>query len=72
MKARDRRPGLAELRRLDHVRDLLVAGGYDARDAVLGLFSATGFSDEVAARRDVLLVGLDALYGLAGPAGKLR
>jgi hypothetical protein len=63
VKARDRRPGLAELRRLEHVRDVLVASGYDAGDAVLGLFSATGFTEELAAQRDALLVDLDMLYG---------
>ncbi|WP_007025543.1 AAA family ATPase [Saccharomonospora iraqiensis] len=69
-KARDRRPGLAELARLDHIRDLLTGSGHDASEAVLGLFSTTGFTDDLvaeAARRGegVLLVGLDRLYGVA-------
>ena len=48
-KHRDRRPGLAELRRLQHLCDLLTAAGHDATAAVFGLFSATGFTDELAA-----------------------
>ncbi len=67
-KHRNRRPGLAELRRLQHVRDLLSAAGHDPADAVLGLFSATGFSDELhaaaeASRSRILLVPLEVLYG---------
>ena len=67
-KHRDRRPGLAELRRLQHLRDLLTAAGHDASDAILGLFSATGFSDElaveaIASRGKVLLATLNDLYG---------
>ncbi len=34
-KHRDRHPGLAELRRLQHLRDLLTASGHDAADATL-------------------------------------
>jgi hypothetical protein len=45
-RRRDRRPGLAELRRLQHLRDLLNAAGHDASDAALGLFSTSGFTDE--------------------------
>lgn len=71
VKARDRRPGLAELRRLEHIRDLLVAGGYDAGGAELGLFSVSGFTDELVAlgrdRRVVRLIGLDTLYGHTPP-----
>jgi uncharacterized protein len=67
-KHRDRRPGLAELRRLEHLRELLTADGHDATDAALGLFSASGFTDELAAEAasrpgTILLVGLNALYG---------
>jgi uncharacterized protein len=40
-KYRDRRPGLAELRRLEHVRDLLTGVGHDANAAVLGLGPAS-------------------------------
>lgn len=67
-KSRDRRTGVAELHRLEHLRDLLSAGGHDASGAVLGLFSRTGFTsdlhDEAArAKGRVLLAGLDLLYG---------
>jgi len=67
-KHRDRRPGLAELRRLQHLRDLLTAAGHDATDAAFGLFSATGFTDELAAeatasKAKILLATLDELYG---------
>ncbi len=48
-KYRDGRPGLAELRRLEHVRALLVAAGHDARAATFGLFSGTGFAEDLAA-----------------------
>jgi uncharacterized protein len=48
-KHRDRRPGLAELRRLEHLRELLTTDGHDAADAVLGLFGTSGFTDDLAA-----------------------
>jgi hypothetical protein len=68
-KCRDRRPGLAELERLEHLREVLGTAGYDAGGAVLGLFSVHGFADELraeATRRGdgLLLVGLERLYGL--------
>jgi hypothetical protein len=67
-KHRDRRPGLAELRRLQHLRDLLTAAGHEAIGATLGLFSATGFTEELQAEADgsqdkLLLVPLEILYG---------
>ena len=67
-KHRDRRPGLAELRRLEHIRELLTAAGHDAADAALGLFSTTGFTAELAAEATgsqgrVLLAPLEMLYG---------
>jgi hypothetical protein len=67
-KHRDRRPGLAELRRLQHLRELLTAAGHDASDAVLGLFSATGFTEDLGAEavgshKKILLVPLEMLYG---------
>jgi uncharacterized protein len=67
-KHRNRRPGLAELRRLEHLRELLTADGHDAADAVLGLFSTSGFTDELAAEAAVrpgtmLLTSLNELYG---------
>jgi uncharacterized protein len=46
-KHRDRRPGMAELRRLQHLRDPPPATGHDATDAAFGLFSATGFTAEL-------------------------
>lgn len=68
-KSRDRRPGLAELRRLEHIRDVLAAAGYDTTTAALGLFSSTGFTEDLrgeAARRGsgVLLAGLERLYAV--------
>jgi hypothetical protein len=67
-KHRDRRPGLAELRRLEHLRDLLTAAGHDAAGAVLGLFAAAGFTPELQAaaadrRGTILLAPLEMLYG---------
>lgn len=67
-KSRERRPGIAELRRLEHIRSVLGVAGYDAATAVLGLFSTTGFTEDLlseARRRDgqIQLVGLDRLYG---------
>ena len=69
-KHRDRRPGLAELRRLQHLRGLLTAAGHDAAGAARGLFSAAGFTPELAAEAAVaqgkiLLAPLEMLY--AGP-----
>jgi hypothetical protein len=66
--SRDRRPGLAELRRLEHVSDLLTAAGHDAVAARMGIFSRTGFTAQLAAearaaRPPILLVGLDDVYG---------
>lgn len=68
-KHRDRRSGLTELRTLQHRRELLTAVGHDASDAVLGLFSATGFTQELQAEAadsggNILLVSLDMLYGI--------
>jgi uncharacterized protein len=67
-KNRDRRPGAAELRRLQHVRDLLTASGHDASDAVFGLFSTAGFTGDLAAEASaspgkILLVTLEGIYG---------
>jgi hypothetical protein len=67
-KCRDRRPGLAELRRLEHIRDLLTAEGHDATRAVLGLFSTNGFADDLIAEAasshgGIVLAGLATLYG---------
>ncbi len=70
-KYRDRRPGLAELLRLQHIRDLLAAVGHDAGAATFGLFSGTGFTEDLQAQAarshgQILLSGLDTLYGLSG------
>ncbi|MPZ88755.1 MAG: ATPase [Nitriliruptorales bacterium] len=65
-KSRNRRPGAAELRRLEHLRDLLTAAGHDATRAVLGFFSSSGFADDLvteARGNGILLAGLDTLYG---------
>lgn len=66
-KARDHAPGPAQLRRLEHLRDLLTAAGHDAGRAVLGVFSTTAFGRQLrAAERAghgrVLHAGLDRLY----------
>ncbi|HEV2635015.1 MAG TPA: hypothetical protein VGX23_07695 [Actinocrinis sp.] len=66
-ESRDRRPGMAQLQRLEHIRDLLTVGGHDATEARLGLFSTTGFTEDLTAhaRRAgdrTLLVGLDQIY----------
>ncbi len=60
--------GTLRLRRLQHLRYLLTAAGHDATDAAFGLFSATGFTDELAAEATasggkILLATLDDLYG---------
>jgi hypothetical protein len=70
-KYRDRRPGLSEVRRLEHVGELLTAVGHDTIAAKFGLFSCTGFTEDLvaeAARRPgrILLIGLDTLYGRVG------
>jgi len=70
-KSRDRRPGLTELRRLEHIREVLTVSGHDASRAVLGLFSTAGFTDELLTEAakpggQVLVAGLDRLYGPQG------
>jgi hypothetical protein len=67
-KCRDRPTGVDELRRLEHIRELLTAAGHDASAASLGLFSLTGFTDELrtlAGRSGtpLQLIDLAALYG---------
>ncbi|MGH3290510.1 MAG: AAA family ATPase [Trebonia sp.] len=67
-KHRDRRPGLAELRRLQHLRELLTTAGHDTSSAVTGLFSATGFTEELRAKaagrkEGLVLASLETLYG---------
>jgi uncharacterized protein len=73
-KCRDRQPGIPELRRLEHIASLLTASGHDASGAIFGVFSATGFTDDLVAEAAtasgrVLLADLSALYGLASPIG---
>lgn len=75
-KHRDRRPGLAVLRSLQHRRELLTAAGHDASDAVLGIFSATGFTEELQAAADssrgkILLAPLGMLYGHGQGSGRV-
>jgi AAA+ ATPase superfamily predicted ATPase len=64
-KATNASPGLPALDRLAHIRDILVAHGWDAGDAKLALFSRTPFGREVldTAGADHLLVDLSRLYG---------
>ncbi len=67
-KHRSKRTGVAELHRLEHLRELLTAAGYDAARATLSLFSAASFTDELVAeaarkRPAVLLADLARLYG---------
>ncbi|WP_250213307.1 AAA family ATPase [Acrocarpospora catenulata] len=71
-KATVRPRGAADLERLEHIRGLLAEQGHDSGQATLALFSLHGFHPDLqrtaAGRRDVLLVGLNTLYGDA-PAG---
>lgn len=66
LKCRGQASGIAQLRRLEHIRDLLIATGHDASVATLGIFSMSGLSDELrtaaAASDRVVLIGLDQLH----------
>jgi len=71
-KYRNRRPGLSELGRLRHLRQLLTAAGHDAADAALGIFSASGFSPELAEEAapgpgKIPLAALNKVYGEPPP-----
>ena len=59
--------GLADVERLEHIRTLLAEQGYQTQDAKLALFSLHGFDRNLTAaaaqRTDLVLVGLDTLYG---------
>ena len=64
--------GRAHLERLGRAKELLAARGMDTSHCGLACFSAAGFSEALraeAARGEVLLVGLDELYGRATPTG---
>jgi hypothetical protein len=59
--------GPADLNRLDRIRTLIGGQGHDVRAAKLALFSLHGFDRNLqaaaAAREDVLLIGLNQIYG---------
>ncbi len=61
----DRR-GVGDLERLDRIKELLTELGYEADEAALLLFSATGFTSELertaAGRSGIELIDLDRLY----------
>jgi hypothetical protein len=65
-KATNKRPGMGDLDRLEHIRNLMTGLGYDAGNATLALFSRTGFTKELAVDapgRGAVLLGIDDLYG---------
>ncbi len=68
-KATAARRGTTDLQRLERIRDLLTEQGYDTSGVTLALFSLSGFHADVKElakrRRDVLLVDLPTLYGIA-------
>ncbi|WP_204054390.1 ATP-binding protein [Planomonospora parontospora] len=66
-KCTNRPRGVSDLARLEHIRDLLVSHGWDARDARFALFSRSGFTDDLKAAADPrsLLIDLPELYGKA-------
>ncbi|MBQ1090545.1 ATP-binding protein [Streptomyces sp. B93] len=65
-KATAARRGTGDLRRLEHIRALLTAQGYDTTGTTLALFSLHGFypdlTESAASRDDLLLIDLEALY----------
>lgn len=66
-KAGNRPRDVADLRRLEHVRDLLVAGRWRAEAAELAIFSRNGFTPALVAAaegRPVHLLDLAAVYGV--------
>ncbi|MEV5470703.1 ATP-binding protein [Streptomyces griseoincarnatus] len=69
-KATAARRGLKDLERLDHIKALLARQGHHTDDTRLALFSLHGFwpdlEREAARRGDVLLIGLEQLYGDTG------
>ncbi|MER6688488.1 ATP-binding protein [Streptomyces minutiscleroticus] len=67
-KATNKARTAADLRRLEHVRDLLCAQGWDAGDAVLAVYTRNGVAADLVERAeetDALLVGLPEMYGRA-------
>ena len=62
----DRR-GVGDLERLERIKELLIELGHDANNALLLLFSATGFTVDLeraaSSRSEVELIDLDRLYG---------
>lgn len=62
--------GMRDIERLEHIRDLLDGLGHPASGATLALYSMHGFHADVrqaaTERKDLLLVDLDAIYGV-GP-----
>ncbi|WP_024799830.1 hypothetical protein [Nocardia sp. BMG51109] len=62
----DRR-GLADLERLERIKQLLTDLGHEATEAVLLLFSTTGFTSDLEratqGRSDIRLIDLDRMYG---------
>lgn len=57
--------GVGHLSRLERARDLLAAKGFDTSGTVLACYSGAGFTDQLRTgdHSDVVLVGLDRLYG---------
>ncbi len=68
-KSADQPRTVRDLRRLEHIRALLIARGVHAADARIALFAHSGFGNdlvrEATQRRDVLLNDLAQLYGNA-------
>lgn len=59
--------GAAELHRLEHVRDLLIAQGWRASECAFAVFSRTGFDRDLtsaAGPARVVLVDMTTLYGV--------
>ncbi|WP_026922925.1 ATP-binding protein [Glycomyces arizonensis] len=65
-KATVHRPGIRALERLEHIKALIAATEYRSDDAVLGVFSRTGFTPELRTtaehRPDLALIDLERLY----------
>lgn len=73
-KATRRPRDLADLRRLEHVRDLLGQAGRDASGAQLAIFARLGFTDRLRTagdRGEVRLIDLATMYGV-GAADRIE